>query len=821
MHYREITLGFPFSVIFSDRLRSIVQYLFADGMFGKARILLESKERKRTIMKHKRCVVTGLGLICATGNNIEENIKNIFGGISGIDKVKAFSTEGCYAELGAEVPLEDRELPGEDFDRATLLCVKAAEEAVSNAGLDLSDEKTRNRTGVIVGDCVAGVASIDRFYTAEANGNGDPSDIGKMTATAIANNVALHFNLGGVTANIVNACAAGTISLSMACDEIRAGRADIFLAGGTDSFSSLAFGGFHALHALDSQPCSPFNRSSGITLGEGSGMLVIESYEHAKARGARIYCEISGSGISSDAYHITAPRPDGEGQMNAIRQALNSAGLSPDDIDYINAHGTGTAKNDEAEFLSLHTVFDGNSHLSVSSTKSMTGHCLGAAGAIEAVISVLSLTKNMAPPTVGYSDSDLETLKQKAGKIDFIPNTARVKNIERVMSNSFAFGGNNASIIFSKSLSENTDKPCDGSKKIYICGIGRLMSAKPEDNPALSHAEINSGSFSELGIKMAFYRKLDRFSQLLLISGVRALKDAGLSPLPEDENALDFGISIGTSDGPLTEIAEFQKTIVEKGAAGGNAFSFPNTVYNAAGGYLSIFTGIKGYNVTIANSAQAGIQSVCNACDILTRGGEKTMLAAGVDENTHITEQLYSRLGLLGDNLPYSLKDDRSPLGEGAVSLVLTTEKKSKTYAQITGWGEAHRSVSPQDPEGSEPAMADAVMSALSMADISVSDIDFICGFANGSKSVDSFELAVYRSLFGKNLPTVYSSRSETADARAASCADQIALACSLLQGGCHVPSIGNPPEKKEYALCVGYGCGGSYSAVLLRRTDN
>lgn len=160
-----------------------------------------------------------------------------------------------------------------------------------------------------------------------------------------------------------------------------------------DSFSSLAFSGFHALHALDENACSPFNHSTGITLGEGSGILVIESYEHAVERGAKIYCEILGSGVSSDAYHITAPRPDGEGQMSAIRRAVESSALSFDDIDYINAHGTGTAKNDEAEFLSLHTLFDDNDHLSVSSTKSMTGHCLGAAGSIEAVFSVKAIKK--------------------------------------------------------------------------------------------------------------------------------------------------------------------------------------------------------------------------------------------------------------------------------------------------------------------------------------------------------------------------------------------------------------------------------------------
>lgn len=771
-------------------------------------------------MNRKRCVVTGLGLICATGNNVDENIKNIFGGVSGINKVKTFSTENCYANLGAEVALSNSEISPENYDRATLLCIKAASEAISDARLDFSDAGEREKTGVIVGDCVAGVCSIDKFYTAEATceGSGESDDINKMTATAIANNVALHFGLGGITANIVNACAAGTISISMACDEICAGRAEIFLAGGTDSFSSLAFGGFHALHALSEAPCSPFNHSTGITLGEGAGILVVESYEHAIKRGAHIYCDILGAGISSDAHHITAPRPDGEGQMNAIKKALKKSGLDPEDIDYINAHGTGTAKNDEAEFLSLHTIFDNSNKLSVSSTKAMTGHCLGAAGAIEAVISVLSLTRNEVPPTIGYTAEDLEVLKTRAGQIDFVPNKTKKKEIDFVMSNSFAFGGNNASIIFSKK--EHALSCENEAGHIYVSGIGRLMSEK-SDSP-LCRVNIGCSEFSELGIKMAFYRKLDRFSQLLLLSGVKALRDAGLSPV--DDDATEYGMVVGTSDGPLTEIAEFQKAIVQKGASGGNAFSFPNTVYNAAGGYLSIFTGIKGYNVTIANAAQAGIQSICNACDILKNSEEKIMLASGVDENTHITEQLYSRRGLLKSTVPYSSEDNMFAVGEGAVSIVLSSEKKEKTYAEIVGWSSTHESIELDINSTHSKKFTDtlkkAIQSAVDMASIKLSDIDFISGFGNGNSCVDSMELNCYKELFG-DMPAIYCTREKTGDARAASCTDQVALAACILSDDKNMyiskPVIGSH-EKAEYALCTGFGIGGSFTAVVLKK---
>ena len=246
-----------------------------------------------------------------------------------------------------------------------------------------------------------------------------------MPISAIANRVAGVCHAGGIVTNVANACAAGTISIAYAADLIRAGKADVVLAGGTDGFSSVPYAGFLSLHALDENSCSPFNHSHGITLGEGAGVLVVESYEHAVARGAHIYCEILGSGISSDAHHITAPRPDGEGQMSAICGAIAEAGPTEADIDYVNAHGTGTAKNDEAEFLSLHTIFDGkNDSLSVSSTKAMTGHCLGAAGAIEAVFAIKALVENTVPPTIGYSDAD-RPFGGKGGQAGFLPQRPR------------------------------------------------------------------------------------------------------------------------------------------------------------------------------------------------------------------------------------------------------------------------------------------------------------------------------------------------------------------------------------------------------------
>ncbi len=414
-----------------------------------------------------RCVVTGLGMISAIGSNVEECFNNAKKSVSGIEETTSVDTKDCYAKLAAEVKNYDlNKIEGtEGMDRVSKFAIKAAREAMADSGL--KDFNNDTRVSVIMGSCVGGAVSIAHYY----ENNRDVTDIARMPISRIANDVAGAFHAGGVVTNIANACAAGTISISYACDLIRSGKADVVLAGGTDAFASVPYAGFLALHALDANPCSPFNHCTGITLGEGSGVVVVESYEHAMARKAKVYCEVLGAGVSSDAHHITAPREDGEGQMNAINWALKSSGVNKNEIGYINAHGTGTAKNDNAEFLSLHTIFDGaNEDLSVSSTKAMVGHCLGAAGAIEAVFAIKCLTENVVLPTLRYTDEDIANLKEKAGNIDFVYNSAREKKLETVMSNSFAFGGNNASIIFSKN--EGAVKVENNKNKIAVTGLG-------------------------------------------------------------------------------------------------------------------------------------------------------------------------------------------------------------------------------------------------------------------------------------------------------------------------------------------------------------
>ncbi|MBR5412719.1 MAG: beta-ketoacyl-[Fibrobacter sp.] len=466
----------------------------------------------------KRCVVTGLGVICAVGNNVEETWKNALESVSGIHKTTSVDTVNCYADLAAEVKcdtLDEIDAP-EEKDRVSKLCIKAANEALADAGLkNFGDDQ---RVSVVIGSCVGGVLSIEQYHQ---HGR-DASEIAKMPIASIASQVAETCGAGGIVTNVANACAAGTISIAVACDLIRAGKADVVVAGGADSFASVPYSGFLSLHALDENGCSPFNRCNGITLGEGAGIVIVESYEHAQKRSAKQYCEVLGSGVTSDANHITAPREDGLCLKEAINRSVKNSGIAKTDIGYINAHGTGTGKNDNAEMTAFKAYFgEENPTVSVSSTKVLTGHCLGAAGAIEAVFSIKALTTDTVLPTFPYSEEQSAALKEKVGDMDFVQNNARHKELKCVLSNNVAFGGTNAAIVFSKEAG-NVSAQSAASKKIAVTGLGivsplgnsktayvEAVKAGKKPESASVRSTIALDDYKELGIKMAFYRKLD------------------------------------------------------------------------------------------------------------------------------------------------------------------------------------------------------------------------------------------------------------------------------------------------------------------------
>ncbi|MEN5051117.1 beta-ketoacyl-ACP synthase II [Brevundimonas naejangsanensis] len=423
----------------------------------------------------RRVVITGLGLVTPLGTGVEHVWKGILEGRSGIRPITAFDTEGYGCTIAGEVPSVDGRGGGEAgqpgvfdpdqvmsakdrkrVDDFILYAIAAADEALADADWKPESEDDKEATGVMVGSGIGGLGPIaDTAIILKEQGvrRVSPFFIPSALINLASGQISIRHGLKGPNHSVVTACATGAHAIGDAARMIALGDADVMVAGGAESsVVPIGIAGFLACKALctayndtPEKASRPYDRGhAGFVMGEGAGMMVLEEYEHAKARGAKIYAEVVGYGMSGDAYHITAPSEDGDGGLRAMKAALKRAGMQPSDLDYVNAHGTSTM----ADWIELKAVErlvgDHAKDLAVSSTKSMTGHLLGAAGAIESIFSVLAIRDQMAPPTINLDDPEMET------PIDLVPHKGKARKIDVAMSNSFGFGGTNASVIFKK-----------------------------------------------------------------------------------------------------------------------------------------------------------------------------------------------------------------------------------------------------------------------------------------------------------------------------------------------------------------------------------
>jgi len=403
-------------------------------------------------------VVTGIGLVTPCGIGTDNVWNNILSGKSGIGPITRFNTDRFDTKFAGEVKdfnPEDYVQPKEvkKMDLFIHYALAAAHIAVKDAGLDMGKEDSE-RVGVVVGTGLGGLPTIEKYHSVlleRGPGRITPFFIPMLIANEAPGHIAIQHGIKGPNLCIVTACATGAHSIGDACRIIQYGDADVMVAGGSEAnLTPLTVGGFNAMKALSTRnndpmkASRPFDRDrDGFVVAEGSGIIILEELEHAKKRGARIYAEMAGYGYNGDAYHITAPCPDGDGFIRCMRMALRDAHISPDHVDYINAHGTSTKLNDYIETLAIKEVFKAKAYrIPVSSTKSMTGHLLGAAGAVEAVFSILSIRDQVCPPTINYENPDPEC------DLDYVPNTARKCTINTVVSNGFGFGGTNSTLVF-------------------------------------------------------------------------------------------------------------------------------------------------------------------------------------------------------------------------------------------------------------------------------------------------------------------------------------------------------------------------------------
>jgi 3-oxoacyl-[acyl-carrier-protein] synthase II len=408
----------------------------------------------------RRVVITGIGLVSPVGVGREATWQSLLAGRSGVGRITAFDTEGFASRLGAEVldfdpsaVIDAKER--KKTDRYAQFALVAAEEAMAHAGL-LAEPPDGERMGVIIGSGIGGMLTFEaehRQLVERGPRRVSPFFIPMMIGDIASGLVSMRHGLRGPNYGVVSACATGAHALADAALQIRAGRADLMLAGGAEAtISPMALAGFGNMKALSTrnddpdQACRPFDAErDGFVMGEGAGVLVLEDYAHAKARGATIIAEFLGAGLTADAHHITAPDPEGRGAIAAMRRALAEGGVAPEAIGYVNAHGTSTPYNDKVETAALKVAFGAHaSRLKISSTKSMTGHLLGAAGGLEAGITALVLERGVIPPTINYAHPDPDC------DLDYTPNHAAVQAVELAISTSLGFGGHNAVLLLGK-----------------------------------------------------------------------------------------------------------------------------------------------------------------------------------------------------------------------------------------------------------------------------------------------------------------------------------------------------------------------------------
>ena len=413
----------------------------------------------------KRVVITGMGIVSPVGTGIEYAWKNIVNGVSGVRKIDTFDVSDLSSQIAGlpiigtdagqynpDAVVDAREQ--RKMDKCIIYGMVAADEAIRDAGL-IDYDGDKSRMGVSIGAGIGGLNTIyDNCVELYANGprHISPFFIPKVIINMTAGHVSIKYGLKGPNLSVVTACASAAHSIGEAVRLIQHGDADVMVAGGAEgAVGKIGVAGFCAMKALSTRNDAPTKASrpwdkerDGFVMAEGAGILVLEEYEHAVARGAKIYAEVAGYGLSGDAYHITAPAPGGEGGLRAMQAALKDAGMQPGDVDYINAHGTSTGLGDLGELSAVQTLFAGT-NVSMSSTKSMTGHLLGAAGGVEAIFCVMAIRDGIVPPTI-----NLENPEEAVGDFDLVPNVAKQRPVNVALSNSFGFGGTNASLIIKR-----------------------------------------------------------------------------------------------------------------------------------------------------------------------------------------------------------------------------------------------------------------------------------------------------------------------------------------------------------------------------------
>ena len=745
----------------------------------------------------KRVVITGMGVLSSIGRNVPEFKQGLLDKKVGIEPSETYSEyfEGAYAsEIKGEV-----DYPGLDpdlitkLDKGALWGYRVGREALLDGGLLDSDLK--QKMGLMVGVSAAGTEAYIPFIMNKPEETN--LDMVKYSGSyaSVCPLVASLLKLGGGYELVATACTASPNAIGLAFDAIQNNKGDVMMALGSEPLYIPTFAGFYALKAMADGPCTPYSGQPGMSIGEGAGAIIVEEYEHAKARGAKIYGEILGYSTSSDAYHETAPDPKAEGSSWVMRSAIENAGLEPKDVDYVNAHGTGTDANDRSEALAIKKVFGEGTTPPISSTKSYFGHNIGSAGILELIACLVTLPEKKILPTLNFGNA------RTYADIDCVPNDFKEKDVNVFLKNNYAFGGNNSCLVVSTkpgSIKQTEFKP----QRVVITGMGSVSSLGTSNSefalglneggaiptPREMKVELEEEAAKQLPLdenNVLHYRchmvkpfnarkilrsvdakKLNNISLYALVALEQALKSADYKVTKTARE--EVGMIMGISKGPTSTITRLCESLAPD-PNNVRTSEFAMSLMNSIATQCAIAKGIKGYNTTLSSGVNAGLGAVFQGYEVIRQNLQDYMLAGASDEDS----LGFSPLMLLGnENFNYENTDDSYcsyakedkgyVMGEGAGCVFLESydnavERGAHIHAEVLGYGRScdNFNFKEQDPTHTAQPMADAIAMALNEANLAAEDVDMVCGTTWAGKYATQMELNGIKQALGDHSKTV------------------------------------------------------------------
>ncbi len=760
----------------------------------------------------KRVVITGMGHLSSIASSIPEFKQALFDKTCGIKPSEKYLEWFEYANASEVLqPLDWPELSEDtvaSLDNAALWAYKVGYEALEDGRL--SRGELRDKTGLIIGVSSAGTEAfipliehrMETFSLKKAMVSGSFASCSAIVSSLLG--------LKGGFELVATACTASTNAMGIGYDLIQNGKNATVLVVGTEPIYLPTFAGFYALHAMKRSPSSPFSDTPGMSIGEGAGALLLEDYDHAIARGATIYGEMVSYATSCDAYHETAPDPRGDGAAQVMINAMKNAQITTQDIDYINAHGTGTEANDRCETLAMKKVFPNIMDIPVSSTKAYVGHNIGSAGIIELTACFLTLPENKIMPTLNFGTP------RPNCDLNYVPNEFQDKSVKMFMKNNYAFGGNNCCVIASVKA-EQSPASTYQPKRVAITGMGAISSIGhtlhdileklwsqelPKDLYPLELDDATRNNFRDLienvhhkreiidyvinrygsedieaeldkpagmhkvvdldprkTLRRFDSRKANTISTFALLALTQAMSDAGRK-IKRDGQTL--GMILGMSKGPQATVDRYLQSLFPDPTKVRTS-EFPGSLMNAISTFCSISEGIKGYNTSLATGNNAGLGALTYGYELIRQDLQPQVIVGGADENMNsfVTyfQALSSELHLSRDASSYQIYSEKSNgylPGEGAAMLLiedleLAQDRGATVHAEIIGYGKSNDACffTQEDMTARIASMAAAITQALDEADVQIQDIDLVCGTSQGTAMHDAVEIGAIRSIFG------------------------------------------------------------------------